>query len=57
MNRAKAVNVWTWRRALRDHGPSNPSVLLTLYTIATALYWLWFRPGERRNLATRGLVS
>jgi hypothetical protein len=33
--RAKAVNVWTWRRMLRDHGPDNPSVLLTLHTIAT----------------------
>lgn len=31
----KAVNLWTWRRMLRDHGPTTPSVLLTLYTIGT----------------------
>jgi hypothetical protein len=31
----RIVSPWTWRRALRDHGPKSPSVLLTLYTIGT----------------------
>jgi hypothetical protein len=31
----RAVSPWTWRRALRDHGPQSPGVLLTLYTIGT----------------------
>lgn len=35
----------------------NFLTVIILYTIATALYWLWFRPAERRNLAERGLVS
>jgi predicted DNA-binding transcriptional regulator len=32
---ARAVSPWTWRRALRDHGPTDASVLLTLYVIGT----------------------
>jgi len=32
---ARAVAPWTWRRALRDHGPKQPGLLLTLYTIGT----------------------
>jgi hypothetical protein len=35
----------------------NFLTVIILYTIATALYWLWFRPAERRTLAERGLVS
>lgn len=31
----RAVSPWTWRRALRDHGPKSPSVLLTLFVIGT----------------------
>lgn len=31
----RAVSPWTWRLALRDHGPADRSVLLTLYTILT----------------------
>lgn len=31
----RAVSPWTWRRALRDHGPENPAELLTCYTIGT----------------------
>lgn len=31
----RAVSPWTWRRALRDHGPESPSVLLTLFVIGT----------------------
>ena len=29
----------------------NFITVITLYTIATVLYWIWFRPGERRVLA------
>ena len=32
---ARAVSPWTWRRALRDHGPRNPSLLLTALVIGT----------------------
>jgi MFS family permease len=31
--------------------------VIVLYSIATALYWTWFRPSERRALAERRLVS
>jgi hypothetical protein len=31
----KAVSPWTWRRALRDRGPGEQSLLLCLYTIGT----------------------
>lgn len=31
----RAVKVWTWRRALRDHGPDQQGLLLTLYTLST----------------------
>lgn len=31
----RAVSPWSWRRALRDHGPKSPSVLLTLFVIGT----------------------
>ena len=27
--------------------------IITLYSIATALYWVWFRPADRRALAAR----
>ena len=33
--RSKAVNVWTWRRMIRDHGTLQATTLLTMYTIAT----------------------
>lgn len=33
--RPRAVKVWTWRRALRDHGPPSNGLLLTLYTLST----------------------
>jgi len=33
--RPRAVKVWTWRRALRDHGPASNGLLLTLYTLST----------------------
>src|SRR5262249_3584922 len=26
---------WTWRRALRDHGPAQHGLLVTLYTLGT----------------------
>ena len=29
----------------------NFLTVITLYTIATSLYWLWFRPADRRRLA------
>jgi hypothetical protein len=32
---SRPVSPWTWRRALRDHGPASRSVLLTLFTIGT----------------------
>jgi len=35
MRRAKAVAVWTWRRALRDHGPRDALSLLLLLTLST----------------------
>lgn len=35
MTRRTAVKLWTWRRMLRDHGPPQPGLLLTLYTIGT----------------------
>ena len=31
--------------------------VIVLYSIATALYWTWFRPAERRTLAERRAVS
>jgi MFS family permease len=31
----------------------NFVTIITLYTIATALYWLWFRAADRRALAAR----
>ena len=31
----RAVAPWTWRRALRDHGPDDRSILLTLYVVGT----------------------
>jgi MFS family permease len=31
----------------------NFVTIITLYTIATGLYWVWFRPADRRALATR----
>lgn len=31
----RAVSPWTWRRALRDHGPRCQGLLLTLYTVGT----------------------
>ncbi len=31
----RAVKPWTWRRALRDHGPDQQGLLLTLYTLGT----------------------
>lgn len=31
----RPVAPWTWRRALRDHGPRSQGLLLTLYTIGT----------------------
>lgn len=31
----RVVPPWVWRKALRDRGPRSPSLLLTLYTIAT----------------------
>ena len=29
----------------------NFVTIITLYSIATSLYWIWFRPGEQRRLA------
>ncbi|MFI5254775.1 MAG: MFS transporter [Candidatus Limnocylindrales bacterium] len=29
------------------------ATIITLYSIATALYWVWFRPADRRALAAR----
>ncbi len=34
----------------------NFATIITLYTIATGLYWVWFRRTDRRTLATH-LVS
>ena len=31
----RAVKPWTWRRCLRDFGPEEPGLLLTLYTLGT----------------------
>jgi hypothetical protein len=31
----------------------NFVTIITLYSIATALYWTWFRSADRRALATR----
>ena len=31
----------------------NFVTIITLYSIATALYWMWFRKVDRRNLAAR----
>jgi hypothetical protein len=31
----------------------NFVTIITLYTTATVLYWLWFRDVDRRALATR----
>ena len=32
---SRRVSPWTWRRALRDHGPKHPGELLTLFVIGT----------------------
>lgn len=31
----RAVSPWTWRRALRDYGPDDPGLLLSLHTLAS----------------------
>jgi hypothetical protein len=31
----------------------NFITIITLYTIATGLYWVWFRAADRRTLAIR----
>ncbi|MBS0416675.1 MAG: hypothetical protein JSR66_03105 [Proteobacteria bacterium] len=31
----RAVSAWTWRRMLRDHGPKDPSVRLSLFVLST----------------------
>jgi hypothetical protein len=31
----------------------NFVTIITLYTIATGLYWVWFRAADRRALAIR----
>lgn len=31
----RAVSPWTWRIALRDHGPDDQSILLTLFVLST----------------------
>jgi MFS family permease len=33
----------------------NFLTIITLYSVATALYWIWFRPADRRNLAAARL--
>ena len=34
----------------------NFATIIALYTIATALYWIWFRDADRRALGARVAV-
>jgi hypothetical protein len=45
----RAVKPWTWRRALRDYGPRQQGLLLTLYTLGTFMDENGFAyPGQAR---------
>lgn len=56
-NMPRAVKVWTWRRALRDHGPRDKGLRLTLYTLGTFMDDNGFAYPSQKTLARSALVS
>jgi hypothetical protein len=53
----RAVKPWTWRKALRDYGPRQQGLLLTLYTLGTYLDRDGFAYPAQKTLARGARTS